>query len=712
MNEIFVPSLLISLGPCGRKALEFSKELLSYIPEHFLKVIDYYCIEELEGIAQHIQDIIDNKLLSVKNLNKLLDFGYKVRNDNVSSVRINIYLLWDVYDCNYSAYEVVRTLAELNYGNLDKDRHCGMTLYIFPIMEKEWLLEEAESRASLNKVKEVIDFLSLKENILYMDSKVFVLHCVSDDGTRIPIDELQYIGGLIVYLNIIPSKDPPLSHYKRRILMEEGRYKLGTIGINSLMIFKDRLLEEYSIYMAADTLKYALEQESDDNYEAFLSNHLLEHTTQKKMLSHSIDIIKEGAYYSLNNLDEFDEILGKEIEIYPKKFMELEQFILHQYLPKMKDTVDKNSEAYTLELKENIENDLSRIAFNQGLKESLKYLSVLKEKLTVIPSMNKAKLNVDTSELNAKLEEKVNKIPNLVGFIIKSAILSIFLLYLTVKMAFSSTIPGIMISVTIFAALFIFLYLDYFYAPMKLNSYIDIYKKELLKKYGEEINDYIEEKIVDNQAILERYLEQKIFVIESCIEHCKKVYEELCPINEKEDKGFGNLIVNLLDSQDRHKFYLERSPRASDVYKKFTADLVSLEDFLSEKLKEKIAEFSLKISATYVDIDSFEYLKFKYKEKTVEELGRWFEKGIIKSTYLLQYIHSDLMEEYSLLIGSSEVNRVIKDMDVRDIADCELLMEEEKNHYINSISLIRVCLGVDFENIAPVKIVKKGDRNA
>jgi hypothetical protein len=713
MNEIFNPSLVISLGPSGRKALEFSKKLLSYLPKHFLDVIDYYSVEETEGISKDLQEIIDSKLLSAKYLNKLMDLGYKVRTENISSVRINLYLLWDVYNSDFSADEIVRTLSTLNYGNTDKDMHSGVTIFIIPIMEKEWLLEEAEGRASIEELKQIINFISEKDNILFLDSKVYVLHCVSNDGTRVSIEELQYIGGLLSYLNIIPSEDPPLSHFKKRILMEERKYKVGTIGITTLMVFKDKLLEDFSKYMAVDILKYASRQESGECFEGYLSYHQINYNSQRSILSNDINLIKENDYYILNSVDKFEDIIANDVLSYPKTTKELEQFIDRQYLPDMKETIDNNSNIYLAELKENIEDDLKRIALKFSLKDSLKYLNTLKEKAAEDISINKTKINVDTDGLNVKLEEKVNNVPNLEGYILKCAILAAFFLYSLINIVFPVffIIPCIVIVVILYGVFLTFVYIDYCYVHKQLKRFLEMYKKEILKKYGELINLYIEDKIADNQNSMQDYLSQRIKIIESCILHCVKTSKEVTPIIEMEEEGYGNLITNLLDSRDRHNFYIEKSPRVCDLYRKFVGELSSFEEFQKENLKGRIIEFSLKTSDSYVDLDFYEYLKFKYKQKSIDELSHWLDKGTIKSTYLLQYINNDSLEEYSLFITSPEVNIVTKDMNLRNLADYEPSIVDGANVCINTISLIKVCLGIDFESIAAVKKTKKGDKN-
>ena len=706
MNETFNPSLIISLGPSGRKALDFSKKLLSYLPKFFLDVIDYYDIGKLEDMVSDIQEIIDSKLLSVKYLNKLVDIGYKVRNESISSVKINLYLFWDVYSCRHSACDVVKALTQLSFGNIDKDQHSGVSLYIMPLMEKEWLLEETETLNSIDKLKQIINFVSEKENMLNLDSKVYVLHCISNDGTRIPMTELEYIAGIITYLNVLPSEDPPLSHYNRRLLKDEGNYKVGTIGITSLTVFKDKLLEDFSRYMAIDLLKYASQYDSGENFSNNTAFYLMNYDTQKKVLSRNVNIVEEKGYYKLSDIEKFRVVLPKEVSSYPKVYKNWEEFLESQCLTEMKEIIDGNSKAYSVEIKEKIEEDLKHITLNYSLKEAVEYLNKLKEETSKVKPNNKSSIDIDTSTLSKELKSKVDNYPNLIGYMIKCIILSVFFLYSMINLVFPvlSPILSLLIFAVFYGLFFIVACLDYWSMQKQLQAILKKYKEVIFKRNGSLVNLYIEKVISNNQRIIKEYLAERVRVLENCIRRCEEVSKEIVPKAEKdEEERIGNLITNLLDFKDRQGFYKEKAPRAFDIYRKFLAEIVDFEEFQKDSLKERLLEFSSKNSPTYVELDFFEYMKFKYKEKVNEELSRWIEKGIVKSKYLLQYVDNDLIEEHSLFITSPEIYRVTKSMKLNNLTGFEVSVTEGRDVYTNCISLVRLCLGVDFEGITPVK---------
>jgi hypothetical protein len=128
--------------------------------------------------------------------------------------------------------------------------------------------------------------------------------------------------------------------------------------------------------------------------------------------------------------------------------------------------------------------------------------------------------------------------------------------------------------------------------------------------------------------------------------------------------------------------------------------------FKKEALGERLLEFSLRTSPAYIDLDFFEYIKFKYKDRINEELSEWIKRGIVKSKYLLQYINNDLVEEHSLFITSPEVYRIARDMQLSDLSGFNVSIVEGRDVYTNCISIIKLCLGIDFEKITPVKKLK------
>lgn len=712
MDEIFNPSLLISLGPSGRRALNFSEKLLSYLPSYFLNVVDYYSVENIENVSEEIQAIVDNKLLSAKHLNKLVDLGYKVRSENVSSVKLNIYLLWDVYNSEQSAYEVVKTLTNLNYGNIDKDQHSGVSLFMLPIMDKEWLLEDKNSLESIRKLNRVIDFISQQESILSLDSKVYMLHCVSNDGTRIPKEELENICGILAYLNILPSKDPPLSHFNRRLLMEESSYKVGTIGITTLTVFKDKLLEDFARYLSVDLLNYASTYEINIDYRNYTVFDLLTYENQRNMLRRDVNIVEGDEGYKLSNVKKFELVLPKDIAAYPNIFKNWEQYIEHQCLSEVRKTIDTNNTLAVDRIIDNIEEDLKDIIFKYSLREAVKYISLLEEEIAKQRPNNKSSINSDTSRLNKELTSRVNNYPNLIGYIFKCLTLGVFFLYAIVNIIVPFLSPSLNI---VFLLLFLLVfcstaYLDFLFTQKRFKTFLERYKEEIFKKSGALISLYIEKSIVDIQKDLLNYLNNKKRLIISCIENCRTVSKNINSKPLVAEESLGNLITDILNFKDRKEFYKEKSPKISDIYREFIKELEIYEGFKREDMEEKLLGFALKASQPYVDLDFFEYMKFKYKDDIRKELSNWIDKGIIKSKYLLQYINNDFLEEHSLFITSPEVHRVVKDMRDSKLSDFQVSVVEGNDIYTNCISIVRLCLGIDFNDITSVKKIRTNEK--
>lgn len=712
MDEIFNPSLLISLGPSGRKALNFSEKLLSYLPSYFLNVVDYYSVENIENVSEQVQAIVDNKLLSAKHLNKLVDLGYKVRSENVSSVKLNIYMLWDVYNSEQSAYEVVKTLTNLNYGNIDKDQHSGVALFILPMMDKEWLLEDKNSLESIRKLNTLIDFISQQESILSFDSKVYMLHCVSNDGTRIPKEELEKICGILAYLNILPSKDPPLSHFNRRLLMDENSYKVGTIGITTLTVLKDKLLEDFARYLSVDLLNYASTYEINIDYRNYTVFDLLAYENQRNILRRDVNIVEDDEGYKLSNIKKFELELPKDIASYPSIFKNWEEYIEHQCLSEIRKTIDTNNTLAVDRIIDNIEEDLKDIIFKYSLREAVKYISLLEEEISKQKPNNKSRINSDTSRLNKELTSRVNNYPNLFGYIFKCLTLGVFFLYAIVNIIVPLLPPSLnIVFLLLFLLVFCFIaYLDFLFTQKRFKTFLERYKAEIFKKSGALISLYIEKSIVDIQKNLLNYLNNKKRLIISCIENCRTVSKNINSKPLVEEESLGNLITDIFNFKDRREFYKDKSPIISDIYRKFIMELEIYESFRREDIEGKLLSFALKASQTYVDLDFFEYMKFKYKDDIREELSNWIDKGIIKSKYLLQYINNDFLEEHSLFITSPEVHRVVKDMRDSKLSNFQVSIVEGKDIYTNCISIVRLCLGIDFNDITSVKKIKTNEK--
>jgi hypothetical protein len=705
MDEVFNPSLLISLGPSASKALEFSKQLLSSIPEHFQRVIEYYEVQDIKEISKDIQSIVDTKLLAAKNLNKLLDFGYKVRSENITSVKINLYLLWDVYNSELSAYEVINCLSKLNYGNIDKNQHSGVCLFIIPILEKEWLLEESGNTRAAKMLKKVIEYISNKENMLGLDSKAYILHCVANDGTRIPREELEYISALIVYLNVLPSKDPPLSHFNKRLLMHEGEYKVGTIGITSLTVFKDRLLEEFSKYLSADILKHAAEYESGISFENYKVFSLLNYEREKKLLVNGLNVTEEEGNFKLGDSGRFDIKLPKDKSSYPAVFKNWEEYIGNRCLTELKEKVDINVQKNTEDIAAIIEGDLKEILAKYSLKDGVNYLNALENKIKEQKPSKKSSINKDTSSLNKELQKYINNCPNLIGFAVKSIILFTFLTYSMINLIFPQ-FKGLYWPALLVVLLIIFVplsYLDYQYNFKKLSKFIQKYKDSIFKRSGSLLSLYVEKTIFSGHKNILYFIAEKRAALIRCINNVKEAKSHITPLKAESDEFLGNLITDLLSFEDRHRFYLEKTPYIPQMYTSFSEEVQCFVELSEEDIRNKVFEFSLKASPVFVDLDFYEYLLFKYKENVTQELSKWVDKSVVKAKYLLQYINKSLQEEHSLFITSPEVYKISRDIVSSKLSHSNISIIDGEDIHTNCISIIRLCLGVDFNNITTLR---------
>jgi hypothetical protein len=705
MDEVFNPSLLISLGPSASKALEFSKQLLSSIPEHFQRVIEHYEAKEIKDISKDIQSIVDTKLLAAKNLNQLLDLGYKVRSENITSVKINLYLLWDVYNTELSAYEVINSLTKLNYGNMDKNQHSGVCLFIIPILEKEWLLEESGNTKSVNMLKKVIEYISNKESMLNLDSKAYILHCVANDGTRIPKEELEYISALIVYLNILPSKDPPLSHFNKRLLMHESQYKVGTIGITSLTVFKDRLLEEFSRYLSVDILKHAVDYESGISFEDYKVFSLINYEREKKLLVNGLNVTEEVGNFKLGDSSRYDIKLPKDKSSYPAVFKNWEECIGNRCLTELKEVVDSNVQKNTEHIAAIIEGDLKEIITKYSLKDGVNYLNALESKIKEQKPSKRASINKDTSILNKELQKHINNCPNLIGYEVKAIILFAFLTYSMANLIFPH-FKALYWPIIFVAVLIIFValsYLDYQYNFKKLSKFLIKYKDSIFRKSGELLSLYVEKKIFSGHKDISYFITQKRNTLINCIKNVKEAQGHMIPMEAESQEFLGNMIADLLSFEDRKQFYVGKKPYIPQIYTSFLKEAEYFEEFSLETIGNKVLEFSIKASPVFVNLDFYEYLLFKYKENAELELSKWVDKSVVKAKYLLQYINKNLQEEHSLFITSPEVYKISRNIVSNKLNNFNVAIIDGEDIHTNCISIIRLCLGVDFNNITTLR---------
>jgi hypothetical protein len=659
MDEIFNPSLIISLGPSGRKALDFSKKLLSHLPAHLLNLIHYYEIQSLWSVSKELQEVIDTKLLSSKHLNRLVDLGFKIRSENISAVRLNIYFLWDVYNSEQSAYEAVKAISELYFGNIDRNQHSGASLYIIPMMEREWVIDENKGIEALEDLNHIINYISTEESMLAMDSKVFVLHCISSDGTRVPMEELASACGMTAYLNILPSKAPPLAQFNRRMLRDEGDYKVGAIGIASLIVSTDKLLEEFSRFLSIDILRHAAGNENGEEHKIYDIFRLIAFESQKNVVSQGVNVTSDEGGYKLANIEGFDIKLGKDEAGYPAVLKAWEEYIEKQCLPGIKTVIDRNASENEEALIKAIETDLRHIIQNCSLKEAVTYINALEREISKQKPPNNPGIHIDTSALNKKLQARVNKHPKLIANLFHKFVVK------------------------------------------RLHSFMDNYKEQILLKAGSLINTCMEKAVEEGYKHLLGHLEARKQILYKCIDNAKELSRSIAP-EQKYEEDLGSLTADLFNFQDRHNFYMERRPKASEAYKGFSANLQRLEEFADNIFSERLKEYAIKTSQAYTDLDFFKLM-------SDEAVSRWIDKGIIKSKYLLQFTGNESLEEHAMFISPSRVNETTKDAVSQKLSGYQVHVAEGNPAYNNCMSIIRFCLGVNMENITCARNPKEQD---
>ena len=728
MNEIFNPSLLISLGPSAGRSMEYARKQLAYLPKHFTNLIGFYNVDSnedsnvdsnedisLDKFSEEVQEIIDSQLLAAKHLNKLVDMGYKVRSENISTVKINIYLFWDVYDTTNSASDIIKKLLTLNYGNSNKDEHSGVTLFIISIMEKEWSQDEDTSIEAVNILKQAIEYLSLKDNMMRIDSKVYILHCISNDGTRIPKAELEHICATIAYLNLLPSEDPPLSHFNHRLLMNEGAYKVGTLGIASITVQKDKLLEEFSSYMAMDILKHLCEYETLNDYPKYLSFELLSYENQQNAITRGMKIA-ESHVYPIDITQKLHIEMFAERAAFLKAFLTWQEHLKMQTLMENKQRIDEEIELHRVEIIKNIHKDLSETISRYSFKEGIKYLEKLEIEVKELEHNYKNNSAGEIPDLNIELEKRVKDYPNAIGFSVKALILTTFLLYAMNNLIFPLLNGGFK-AVFIFTFIIIFIilvsiitFMDYKACIKKFSSFINKYKEEILEQSSKGIECYIDEKLTEMHKEIINYATNKREILIKYIANSKNILESITPIEA--DDNLGDLITNLLDFQDRQRYYREKAPKGANMYLGFLREAPDYEEFQKQTFTDKLLEFTTKVSKTYLNEDFYDYLVFKFKEDVEEEILEWIDKGAVKSKYLLQFKNEDALEEHSFLITSPDIFKVSKDMISNKLPKFNISIVSDRDKYANNISLIRLCLGINLDDIFSTKSQARRDKDA
>lgn len=589
MNDIFTPSLILSLGPSAKKALTLSGKFLSCLPNYFRNVIKAYDIQDESKAKEDIQDIIDNNLLCARYLNILVDMGFKVRTQNTSTVRLNIYLLWDVYNSDISGYDMVKLITKLNFGNLDTELHTGVTLLVIPMLDKEWKLDDKTAGEAVTQLKNTLEHITNQEIMLSIDSKMYMLHMVSNDGSRIRMDELQYVCSLLIYLSVVPSEDPPLLHYNRRLLKEELRYKIGSIGIASMTLLTDKLTEDYSKMLAADILRYGLKDHSEEKLLMHKSFEGLSYENQKNKLME----------LSSNNKENYDV-------------------------------------QYYSEIVESINCDLNETILNTGLNSAKKYLKEMKNILVCqkIASDQHIKYNI-CDENNINMNDK---------------------------------------------------------------------EKEIIKKYNEQVT-ISNNVIFENNKKVINYLDNELEEIEAYIQNVSSTAENLSNIREEELSG--GLVTSLLDLIDRKSFYEKQNQDLPFLYSEFIKALKDISRLKDKKLESIITAYAGMQALQFDEMDILTLLQAVYGNNIEKEVSKWIKSGLVKSQYLLQYTCSEALEEHSIFLACPQLSQMVRNIIAKEFGNLHLSVIDSINNYINCISIIRLCFGIDFNKISPIKRLNK-----
>ncbi|GFP76556.1 hypothetical protein [Clostridium fungisolvens] len=710
MNEVFNPSLVISAGPSGKKALDFLNNMLLETPAHFLNLIECCDVESIEDIKSELQEVVDNKLLSAKNLNKLVDLGYKVRNENIEGVKINIYVLWDMYSTEISASELIELIYDLNYGNVDKSQYSGVSLYIIPIAHKEWAYNEEEKLRGVNNLSTIVKLITKQENMINIDSKIYLLHSISKDGTRISKEELEYISSHLIYLNILPSKQPPLAYFNQRILMHEGDFKIGTIGISALSVRKDKILKEFSGYLAFDLMERAISFEKYIDYSPYDSFRNIKSNVHINELKNGVPLI-DGDEPTLKLNEAIEVNLTDNIWEYPRIMKNWEGVFEQKYLGEIKKKIDKSSIEIVDRAKEAINRDLNEVSLGYSLKQGENFLLDLLKNAEEQSTGYGTKAPKDISYLNETLKKKVYNYPNYIGFIVKIVILITFLLYSSNNLVFPyfNLVMRIIYIILLIGLISSLTWLDYKYKVKKFNDFINTYIDEVYKSSGILVKQYMENKLAEVQKSIIDYINERIVEVDEGIENCKKVKSDILAITQCSNLDDENLITSLLDFKDRRRFYETQSKDLGSIYSGLAAKLSDLKQFREKLIKETIEEYALEASKSYVALDFYEFLKFKYGENLNEGISSWIDKGVIKSKELLQYNNSRELEKHGIFVATKGFVEATKDVLNSKLSGYEISTIDGKDIFIDSISIVKLTLGVELSSITPFMNIKEGD---
>ena len=135
-----------------------------------------------------------------------------------------------------------------------------------------------------------------------------------------------------------------------------------------------------------------------------------------------------------------------------------------------------------------------------------------------------------------------------------------------------------------------------------------------------------------------------------------------------------------------------------------------------ESLKEPscnktLKEFCFNIAEENINIDFYDFLRFKWENNLGKEVGKWMEKAVVKSKELLQYNQDYDLENQRIFVGSKVFNHECKDTIINSLNNYKLSNLEGKGIYTNSISLINLTLGIKLEKIIPFQYIEGRDKD-
>ena len=720
MSKLFSPTLVISVGPSAKKALNNLDDMIKNVPSYLKEVIELQDVEEVDSAKDIIQKSIDEKLLLAKNINKLIDMGYKIRTENTANIKINMYIFWDVYGVDFPIIDLVKKIFEINYCVVDKRKHSGLTLIILPILDMEWKYRDSKIIKSKEEISELIKYLGIQDNMININSKVFLMHPVSNDGLRTPKYELEYVCAVLTYLSILPSKNPPLINYSKRLLKHEGDYKVGTIGVSTLTIFKDKIKEQFTAYLINDLIDYSINYESKNELSSYVSNSIIEG-------NYIINILSEGV--SIGEKDNIKLALDKEFMLNPidKTLLEIDVEKIAQHIESWEDTVkvkyvqsieEKISfrlEKLKEEAKEKIKRDLDSVINFTSLREGKRFLKILRDRIDILTVQYSAKEIYKPVIDIGTISKKVEGLPNNIGYWIKILCFMLFYLYgffeISKRIGYlSNTVKIIICSLSIIA----FLGIAYFTLRKKYNSLIKQIKKyeeEVCKREGSIINKYISDNIIKYYDFLIEFIKEEIQEVDEAIDKCRSIKVNIEKFKEIDDTAYGNLVTDLFDHRDRRKFYEYYKEDIPDIYLNLIKEIGGYKKLNNDLIVEKLRKFSDNIAKSYTNIDFYEYVKFKWGNDRAEGIRGWIGNGLIKSKELLQFNQDDNLEQYKIFIGSKEFIDGEKDILINSLSNYDIVTIDGKDIYTNCISIIKVSLGINIDTITPfINITRGGNR--